>query len=69
MGSTRKARSSDFVSSRPWIVFRKVESVPVLLGRFANPVRARSLARERRGMAEHIDALDAETRTILGLHG
>ena len=61
--------SGNYQSSRPWIAFTRTLGVPRLLGRFSDSVRANARAREERGFAKHIDALDPSMRLALGLRG
>ncbi len=67
--SSRRARRGDFVSSRPWIVYRRTLGVPSLISRYSNGVRARSAAREESAIAVHVDDLSASMRAALGLRG
>ena len=62
-----KRRSGDFVLSRPWIVYRRVVSVPVLVGRYVNSVRAHEVAREENAFRKHVDTIDASMKKALGL--
>jgi hypothetical protein len=64
-----KRRSGDFVSSRPWVVYRRVVSVPVLVGRYVNSVRAHEVAREENAFCKHVDTIDASMKKALGLRG
>lgn len=68
-GSRSSRRSGRYVSSRPWIVYRRALGVPSLVGRYGSDVRARSIAREEGGIAVHIDVLGSSMRAALGLRG
>ena len=67
--SPRPSRHGAYVSSRPWIVYRRSLGVPWLISRFGNEVRAREVAGEERATAVHIDNLGPSMRTALGLRG
>ena len=65
----RSRRAGSYVSSRPWIVYRRVMGVPALVSRFGSEGRARELAREEGGVAVHLDNLGGSMRRALGLRG
>jgi len=65
----RERRSGQFVSSRPWIVFKQTPKGIRFLSRFVNETRASEHAREEGATARHINELSVEQRRQLGLHG
>lgn len=64
-----KRRSGDYVSSRPWVVYRRSLAVPILVGRYKNAVRAHEVAREENAFCKHVDTIEASMKKALGLHG
>jgi hypothetical protein len=68
-GKPRAASFGNYVSSRPWVVYRRSLSVPSLVGRYKNSVRAHEVAREENAFCKHITTIDPSLKKVLGLRG